>query len=160
VKPPKPQPHYGHGKRLPGHQRQRRRKRPDFEVEHRVLGVGQLVSLHLGDSGIWLADVEFGSNQRTLRLEQAYWVTPVKAVIAVADQYPPLPVVKPRKADVETEVDGDTESELDGDAESELGEDTDEGTADGDGKVRTEEDEATDDEEHGDDAIGTEEEAA
>lgn len=152
MKPPKPQSHYGHGKGLPGHQRRRRRKRPEFEVEHRLLGVGQLVSLHLGDSGIWLADVEFGGNQRTLRLEQVYWVTPVKAVIAVADQYPPLPAVKPRKADVETEVDGDTESELE--------EDADEGTDDGDRQRPDEEDEASDDEEHGDDAIGKDKEAA
>jgi hypothetical protein len=129
-------------------------------VEHQFLGVGQLVSLHLGDSGIWLADVQFGSNQRTLRLEQAYWVTPVQAVIAVADRYPPLPAVKPRKAGVETEVDGDTESELDGDAESEFEEDADEELADEGWQGPDEEYEARDDKEHGDEAIGKEEEAA
>jgi hypothetical protein len=72
-----------------------RRKPPSFTVTHKSLGEGQLVSLRLGESGIWLADVKFNGTRRTLQVRAEHWETAISDILKLLPHFPPP---KPEKA--------------------------------------------------------------
>jgi hypothetical protein len=67
--------------------RQRNPKPPSFVVAHRILGDGVLIGLRLSDSGHYIGEIDFNGARRLLRLEQAYFTTPVTDIIAVAHEF-------------------------------------------------------------------------
>jgi hypothetical protein len=96
-----------------------RKKPPTFAVVHKTLGAGQLVGLRLGESGIWLTDVKFNGERRTLQLREEYWVTATSDILNLRSHFPsPAPVkeAKPKPspvADEEGEVEEGESTEED-----------------------------------------------
>jgi len=72
-----------------------RTKPPTFAVVHKTLGEGQLTGLRLGESGVWLADVKFNGERRTLQLREEHWAT---AISDILDLWAYFPAPKPQKA--------------------------------------------------------------
>jgi hypothetical protein len=104
-------------KSAPATKRGRKLPPPSFEVSHKVFGDGLLTGLHLSESGVYLADVDFNGIKHTLRVEQSYFITPVGEIIALASHFPPP--APPKKAKAKTVA-----ADLDhSDEDGEVGED-------------------------------------
>jgi hypothetical protein len=100
-----------------------RKKPPTFAVVHKRLGEGQLVGLRHGESGAWLADVEFSGTRRTLQLQAEHWETAISDILKLLPHFPPPKPDKPGFTPDDDESSDSTEdSVLDSDDAEEDGE--------------------------------------
>ena len=53
-------------------QRPSKKKRPTLTVEHRTLGVAQLLAVRMSEDGIYIVDTDFGGTRRAFRLQQEF----------------------------------------------------------------------------------------
>jgi hypothetical protein len=104
-------------------------------IEHRSLGACTVVGVFLTDAGSTVVDVDVAGAQRTLSLDQQYWLSPIADLLAampqarrVSKQEKPVPVVDELEAEPEAAVelalnqdghlsDGDAENDEDEDVE-------------------------------------------
>ncbi len=82
---------------------------PSFTVAHVSFGDGLLTGLHLSESGVYLADIDFNGIKHTLRVEQSYFITPVGDIIACAHHFPPPAPPKKKKTNKNAVEDSEPE---------------------------------------------------
>jgi hypothetical protein len=74
-----------------------------FAIKHVTFGDGLLVALRVGESGVYIADIDFAGTKRTMRVEEKFFITPVSDILASAPHFPtPAP---PRVAEKKVKAD-------------------------------------------------------
>lgn len=131
-----------------------RRKKPDGTprmVVHRVFGCGVLCAIRASESGdYFVAEVLFPDGaRRTLQLAEAFWLTPLDAIMSLLPELPAPSPPRKRKAKAEPEEEGD-EVEVEAEREN-LDGDGDDGDGEEEENEDDAEDEAGDGEENGQD---------